>query len=155
MKILRLACPPEEEDGTVVRHNVDVCDNQAPIIGEGLPSLMRRSSAVNGVAVVVHTGPHGKVTGESLLALRSRTTINLEQVSRLLDLTVHIRHARAAPVHGASGAVYHRLDDSLAQLRFVVDRKFSLHHLVDLKVDIPCCDNSSSPLQDFWACLKP
>ena len=71
--ILRLACPPEEEDGTVVRHNVDVCDNQAPIIGEGLPSLMRQSSAVNGVAVVVHTGLHGKVTGESLLALRSRT----------------------------------------------------------------------------------
>ena len=152
--ILRLACPPEEEDGTVVRHDVGVCDSQAPIIGEGLPSrLVRRSSAVNGAAVVVHTGLHGKVTGESLLALRSRTAINLEQVSLISDFTVHLLHARAASVQGASWAVYHCLDDSLAQLRFVVDRKFILHDLVDLKVDIPCADNYSSPLQDFWACL--
>ena len=112
---------------------------------------MRRSSAIN----VVHTGLHGKVTGESLLALRSRTAINLEQVSRLSDFTVHLLHARAAPVQDACGDVYYRLNDSLTQLRFVVDRKLSLLHLVDLKVDIPCCDNSSSPLQDFWACLKP
>ena len=83
------------------------------------------------------------------MALRSRTAINLEQVSQLSDFTVHLFHARAAPVQGASGAVYHRLNDSPAQLRFVVDRKFSLRHLVDLKVDIPCRDNSSPPLQDF------
>ena len=107
--ILRLACFPEEEDGTVVRHDVGVCDNEPLIIGKGLPSLVRRSSAVNGVAVFVHTGLHGRVTGESLLALRSRTAINLEQVSRLSDFTVHLHHARAAPVQGASGAVYHRL----------------------------------------------
>ena len=57
--ILRLACFREEEDGTVVRHDVGVCDNQALIIGEGLPSLVRRSSAVNGVAVVVMAKSHG------------------------------------------------------------------------------------------------
>ena len=58
-------------------HNVGVCDIQALIIGDGLPSLVRKSSAVDGVAVVVHTGLHGKVTGETSLALSSRTAINL------------------------------------------------------------------------------
>ena len=75
--ILRLACFPEEEDGTVVGHDVGICDNQALIIGEGLPSLVRRSSAVNWVAVDFNTGLHGKVTWESSLALSSKTAINL------------------------------------------------------------------------------
>ena len=145
--ILRLACFPEEEDGTVVRHDVGVCDNEPLIIGKGLPSLVRRSSVVDRGAVFVHTCFHGKVTWESSLALSSRAAINLRQVSQLSDFTGHLFHARAAPVQGASGAVYHRCDDSPAQLKFVVDRKFSLHHLVDLKVDIPC-----RQLPVNWSC---